>query len=345
MFDEYAWKFQDSAYTESCSEGFNFILSFSCKIVSTKVFVSCFLENVKIPSGLECIYSLAMKDLIVCPSGLTLSEKKSFRSMITKMGGHFTDSLKDVCTNLISTSTKTRKYVVASERKMIVMHPNWIEDVWKCCLEGQNVQGNDKQFDKFKLPIFYGCCITATGLPTAERNLIKTLVEENGGKYSGTFDSDKVNVVIAPRDKTDSAKFHAAQKYRKECLTSDWIREYFDLSITHLICEEPNRGQKYLSALAAGRFILHSKYIEDSAKNGSFLEEASYEFGNPKFSVDIKLAPKFVELAASAYRWRIKIKSDGKYRDGAFTGYKVLLINSGGGLVYEGNLLLSGSNF
>lgn len=108
---------------------------------------------------------------------------------------------------------------------MVIMHPDWVNEVWKKTQEG-NVLATDKQFDKYKLPIFFNVVISVTGLTNAEKNKIKTLVEENGGKHSGAFKSDTVDILILERNKSDLSKndkFKAAVKYGKECLTPDWI--------------------------------------------------------------------------------------------------------------------------
>jgi ribosomal protein L19 len=124
------------------------------------------------------------------------------------MGGHYVGDLLDICTHLIASSTKSAKYEEAAKRGMVVMHPDWVKDVWKRTIDDQKVQGVDKQFDKHKLPIFYGCCITTTGMSTAEKDLIKTLVEGNGGKYSGAFKSEDVDILIVSRERSDSEKFY-----------------------------------------------------------------------------------------------------------------------------------------
>lgn len=102
--------------------------------------------------------------------------------------------------------------------------------------------------------------------------------------------------------------------------------EFMNGSISHLICAAPNRGQKYLSGLAAGIFILHASYVEDSMKAGYFLDEHPYEFGNPACSRDSHVLPKDKELVHAAYRWRLKIAQEEKFKNGAFSGFKVLLI-------------------
>ncbi|ETN58499.1 DNA topoisomerase 2-binding protein 1 [Anopheles darlingi] len=122
----------------------------------------------------------------------------------------------------------------------------------------------------------------------------------------------------------------------------------YDPACTHVISSRPNRGEKTLSAIAAGKWVLSTSYIEDSLENGFFLDEESYEWGNPKAVANLPqldLASD-IETATASYTWRKRITTDGGKRDGAFTGYRVLLVparkatlvrllQSGGGYVLD----------
>lgn len=54
-----------------------------------------------------------------------------------------------------------------------------------------------------------------------------------------------------------------------ECLN---MTAGFDDACTHLIFNRPNRGEKVMAAIAAGRWCLVPKYLEDSLDAGKFLE-------------------------------------------------------------------------
>lgn len=45
----------------------------------------------------------------------------------------------------------------------------------------------------------------------------------------------------------------------------------FDEASTHLICPILSRNEKMLASVAAGKWVLHTSYLEDSAKAGHFL--------------------------------------------------------------------------
>lgn len=84
------------------------------------------------------------------------------------------------------------------------------------------VRGNDSQFDVYKLPIFFNLCITSTGLKTPDRNEIKAIVEDNGGRYNLSFTS-AVDILIMEKESIGCQKFNAAVKLKKLCLSTAWI--------------------------------------------------------------------------------------------------------------------------
>ncbi|KAL1397458.1 hypothetical protein pipiens_009756 [Culex pipiens pipiens] len=99
---------------------------------------------------------------------------------------------------------------------------------------------------------------------------------------------------------------------------------------THILCGKPNGGEKILSGIAAGKWLLCAKYIEDSSEAGHFLAEDKYEWGSQQLRPPFPLEP--IEMTSK--------------HDGVFTGFRVLLmapkkeqfirlIQSGGGYVID----------
>lgn len=106
----------------------------------------------------------------------------------------------------------------------------------------------------------------------------------------------------------------------------------FDRRCTHLLVPKPGRSEKYLSALACGKCILHPRYLDECKITGKLISEDAYEYGNP----DNPDTSQFMEnpealqsmIALSSYRWRKKLSGDGvmsKRELGSFSGWSVLL--------------------
>lgn len=49
-------------------------------------------------------------------------------------------------------------------------------------------------------------------------------------------------------------------------------KQSFDPSCTHVIVGYPLRNEKYLAAMAAGKWILHRSYLEACRSEGHFIE-------------------------------------------------------------------------
>lgn len=46
----------------------------------------------------------------------------------------------------------------------------------------------------------------------------------------------------------------------------------YDPESTHLICVKPSRNEKTLACIAAGKWILHVSYVDESVKAGKLLD-------------------------------------------------------------------------
>lgn len=103
---------------------------------------------------------------------------------------------------------------------------------------------------------------------------------------------------------------------------------------SHLILKKPNRGEKYLSTMAAGGFSIHPEYVTQCAEAGRLVEIDPFEFGNPKFKSSLKeVFEEDIETMFNApYKWRKWIKDEEieRFKDGAFTGMTFTIVEHKG---------------
>ncbi|XP_041460355.1 DNA topoisomerase 2-binding protein 1-like isoform X1 [Lytechinus variegatus] len=102
--------------------------------------------------------------------------------------------------------------------------------------------------------------------------------------------------------------------------------QYFDASCSHIIVGNPTRNEKYLAALATGKWVLHKSYFEACRAEKAFVEEEPHEWGN---RTDLsKLSETGKKMARAATRWRCRIQEQEKMGSsiGAFDGWKVVLM-------------------
>ncbi|XP_033099642.1 DNA topoisomerase 2-binding protein 1-like isoform X2 [Anneissia japonica] len=104
--------------------------------------------------------------------------------------------------------------------------------------------------------------------------------------------------------------------------------QYFDGSTTHLVVGTPTRNEKYLSAMAMGKWLLSKSYLEACRESNHFVEEDIHEWGSAE---NLSTLPDQVaKLAKAAPRWRKKLqeernKSASGICSGAFHSWKILL--------------------
>ncbi|XP_012272472.1 DNA topoisomerase 2-binding protein 1-B isoform X3 [Orussus abietinus] len=99
----------------------------------------------------------------------------------------------------------------------------------------------------------------------------------------------------------------------------------FDSTASHLLCMKPSRNEKMLGSIASGKWVLHCIYLQHCEREGKFLDEEKYEWGNPKSKGVIPDLSTETEksIAAAAHRWRLKLM---KEPEGAFKQMVALLL-------------------
>lgn len=105
---------------------------------------------------------------------------------------------------MLATTTKLKfeykLFIIYSSQKSVergipVMSVDWVEEVWKMSLDS-DVSGTSSIFHKYLLPPFANLNVTSSGIAKREKQQIMTLVNENGGKFSGDFQSELTDVVV-----------------------------------------------------------------------------------------------------------------------------------------------------
>uniref|UniRef100_A0A8C5I1R1 BRCT domain-containing protein n=1 Tax=Gouania willdenowi TaxID=441366 RepID=A0A8C5I1R1_GOUWI len=102
-------------------------------------------------------------------------------------------------------------------------------------------------------------------------------------------------------------------------------KQSFDPSCSHIIVGSPLRNEKYLAAMAAGKWILHRSYLEACRSVGCFIQEDEFEWGSSSI---LNALPSITQqqkrLALAAMRWR-KVLQGRSEHEGAFSGWTVML--------------------
>lgn len=102
-------------------------------------------------------------------------------------------------------------------------------------------------------------------------------------------------------------------------------KQSFDPSCTHIIVGTPLRNEKYLAAMAAGKWILHRSYLEACRSVGHFIQEVDYEWGSSSILDALpSITSQQKRLALAAMRWRKALQGRSE-QGGSFSGWTVML--------------------
>lgn len=184
--------------------------------------VSCLRENLPVPAIRSPVFTMAMRDMIVTLSSFTLPEKKRLAELIGFMGGRCVDQLIEEVTHLVTDKVISKKYEQAAVRGIPIMKSDWVTDIWES-RRSEYVSGTHERFSKHRVPPFYNLGVTSTGIKYKQKDDIKRLVNENGGKYYGEYASRLISILIVAKDPPVSEKMSAAISSGKDVLTYDWV--------------------------------------------------------------------------------------------------------------------------
>ncbi|KAF0024898.1 hypothetical protein F2P81_021779 [Scophthalmus maximus] len=102
-------------------------------------------------------------------------------------------------------------------------------------------------------------------------------------------------------------------------------KQSFDPSCSHIIVGTPLRNEKYLAAMAAGKWILHRSYLEACRSVARFIQEEEYEWGSRSILDALpSINSQQRRLALAAMRWRKALQGHSE-KGGAFSGWTVML--------------------
>ncbi|XP_063973163.1 DNA topoisomerase 2-binding protein 1 isoform X2 [Diachasmimorpha longicaudata] len=199
-----------------------------CLILGPKCLLRCFLTNEPIPPGTSPILNTAMRDVVACFSGFSPEAKLAYQQKIEYMGGICIKELRHCVTHLIGDSVMSAKYEKAMEDGIKVYTKDWIFAVWEENLK-DFVPGTDRSFDKYQVPVFMNLVVTSTNLPKTKKDELKKLIEQNGGKFMGPLDGQKVKILIAEEYTTISEKIKFAMANGIPCLKPEWVKRSIEV--------------------------------------------------------------------------------------------------------------------
>ncbi|CAK1600310.1 unnamed protein product [Parnassius mnemosyne] len=286
--------------SEFKGELYNKLKTTKCLLVGPRCLSCSLVEGTPIPKGPEPVFTVAMRGLVITASGLTKSKKENIKQKVHWMGGLYNTVLTDETTHLVSDTVLSDKYIKSVEKGIPIMHENWIEAVWEASLK-LNISGSSSDFDCHHLPAFANLQVTTSGISKKEKQMIMKLVNENGGMFSGAFQSETTDVVVLTKEGIGGEKYKAAMEYGKACVLPAWVKDSVGKGVALPIAKYKVTGASTSSPFAEHRLpdmSLNFSRITNVRPPSNFVDETrsvdmSTLSGRAKLSQESKKSNEF----------------------------------------------------
>ncbi|UYV67742.1 TOPBP1 [Cordylochernes scorpioides] len=250
--------------------GFSALEARKCRVVGPLCVLRCLQDRVALPHKSHPVFSVAMRGLIVTCTNISPRERNNVRSQIQLMGGHFVKDLVRTVTHLVVGSVGSTKYRVAATNGTPILTLSWVEDCWEKAQHHLLSATDPALMQKHLCPPFLGLWISVSQLPTEERRKVQSLVEANGGHYSGVLRAQETTHLVLREPQGEKYRF--AQQWKLHCVLPEWV---FD-SIDKKFCQDESQ---YAIDGTTGQFTSTPKKAKSSSQlpnpecsniNGSF---------------------------------------------------------------------------
>ncbi|XP_078433783.1 transcription coactivator isoform X2 [Wolffia australiana] len=197
-----------------------------CNLLGPHCVLSCAKERRVLPKqAYTCC--LAMDGVRVLASGFDKEEKVKIEQLVTAMGGILVQKAALDVSFVIARNVLAAKYKWAMHiLKKPLVSLSWLHQCW--------AEHRVVPHDPYRILPFSGLTICVTGIPADEREKMKTLITQNGGKYSADLTKKCTHLIS---DAPEGDKYMVARKWGNIFLVN---RKWFHQSITGKACLDEN---------------------------------------------------------------------------------------------------------
>ncbi|KAG4304595.1 hypothetical protein PORY_001988 [Pneumocystis oryctolagi] len=157
--------------------------------------------------------------IVVCCTSIPSEIKTDLALKASKLGAIYTQDLTSQVTHLIAgkLSTTKYKYVTMYRVDMKIMHIDWIFDIYKQWLDGDDIDFSER---KHTLPPFYNLLICVTNIPVEQRVEIEEKIVCFGGKYTPDLTKDTTHLIAAH---ASGRKYEFGVKWGIKIISPEWF--------------------------------------------------------------------------------------------------------------------------
>ena len=204
---------------------FEHVLSLGCRIFGAPCMLQCIENRNPLPRRCQAVYAHALRDVLVCCSGLDREKKDYIYRVVKWLGGDYTLDLTADVTHLIANKVGSPKYFAFIRLNKPIVTTAWIENVWQIAQSSYPLPEDlITSGSKFSLPIFTGLIICSSGFREDERRYFKQSAEKHGGSFTGQLRQNECTHLIV-RD-LQGDKYEAAKQWGNvKIVAASWLIE------------------------------------------------------------------------------------------------------------------------
>ena len=204
------------------------------RIIGPQCVISCLLLEISVPKRTYPVCTIAMLDTVICCSSMKKEERSMIQQLVIKMGGEVTGDFTLGVTHLVAKEVGSKKYEVACSNNVPTLFPSWVHSAWEKSKYTHFIATENNNIKEHTIPIFKGCTICVTGIDATKREAIKTIVNKNGGEYSGELNMKTCTHLLV--EHPNGPKYAHAQQWKLHCVSPAWL--YDCLKKDHWIDEK-----------------------------------------------------------------------------------------------------------
>lgn len=160
-------------------------------------------------------------DAVVCCTSIPSEIRMDLALKASKLGAIYVQDLTSQVTHLITGKLNTIKYkYVAMYRVDVkIMHIDWIFDIYKQWLDGDDIDLLEYE-KKYLLPPFYNLLICVTNVPAEQRAIIEEKIVYFGGKYIPDLTKDSTHLIASH---ASGRKYEYGIKWGIKIVSPEWF--------------------------------------------------------------------------------------------------------------------------
>ncbi|EMR10861.1 hypothetical protein PNEG_01007 [Pneumocystis murina B123] len=162
-----------------------------------------------------------LSGFVICCTSILSEIRVDLALKVLKLGAIYVQDLTSQVTHLIAGKLNTQKYkYVAMYRVDVkIMHIDWIFDIYKQWLKGDDISLLEYE-KRYILPPFYNLLICVTNISIEHREEIEQKVIDLGGKYTRDLTRDTTHLITSnPTGK----KYEFGVKWGIKIITPEWF--------------------------------------------------------------------------------------------------------------------------